>query len=151
MQKVKLVILQTKSTGLGIFTTEPIGEGKVVFVFGGDEKWAWEIEDEKLERCLQVGIDRYIVPRTHSAGWYINHSCKPNCYVSGKNKIVAIRNIDAGEEVTIDYSFNLAWEGFSMRCKCNSLNCREVIKDYFSLPERIRVNGRKYASKYLKS
>jgi hypothetical protein len=127
----------------------PINAEKVVLIFRGDEKWAWGIEEEKLERCLQVGIDRYIVPRPYSAGWYINHSCNPNCYVRGKNSIVAIRDINVSEEITIDYSFNVAWEGFNMECKCHASNCRGLIKNYFSLSETVRVNGIKYASEYL--
>jgi len=146
---VKLVILQTGSTGLGVFTLSLIGEGDDVFVFEGDEGWVWEIEEEKLQRCLQVGIARYIVPKPHSSGWYINHSCSPNCYVSRKNQIVAIRNIGPRDEITMDYSFNIAWEGFKMECRCKTSNCRSMIKDYFSLPENIRAAGRKYTSEYL--
>jgi len=146
---VKLAILETGITGLGVFALSPIEGGEEVFVFEGEERWAWEIEKEKLQRCLQVGIDRYIVPLLNSSGWYINHSCSPNCCVSRKNQIVAIRNIEAREEITMDYSFNVAWEGFKMKCKCKSPNCREIIKDYFSLPEDVRGTGKKYASEYL--
>ena len=148
---MKLAILQTGSTGSGVFTLLGIEEGDVVFVFEGDERWAWEIEEERLQRCLQVGIDRYIVPKPHSSGWYINHSCSPNSAVRGKNQIVAIRGIEPREEITMDYSFNIAWESFKMECKCKSSNCRGIIKDYLSLPENVRATGRKYTSEYLLS
>ena len=135
---------------MGVFTRARIREGEGILVFKGDERWAWEIAEEKLNRCLQVGIDRYILPDPHSSGWYINHSCSPNSYVVGTNQIVAIRDIEPREEITLDYSFNVVWEGFRMECKCQSSNCRGIIRDYFSLPEDIRVNGRNYASEYLR-
>ena len=148
---MKLAILQTGSTGSGVFTLSGIEEGDIVFVFEGDERWAWEIEEERLPRCLQVGFDRYLVPKPHSLGWYINHSCSPNCCVRGKNQIVAIRGIKPREEITMDYSFNIAWEGFKMECKCKTSNCRGIIIDYLSLPENVRATGRKYTSEYLLS
>ncbi len=145
----RLAILQTNGTGFGVFTLSRIVEGENILAFEGDERWVWEIAEEKLDRCLQVGIDRYIVPNPHSSGWYINHSCSSNSYVSGKNQIVAIRDIEPREEITMDYSLNVAWGGFRMQCKCHSSNCRNIISDYFSLPEKIRVIGRKHTSEYL--
>ena len=147
--EAKLAKLQTNGRSFGVFTLSRIAEGGNIFAFEGDERWVWEIAQEKLDRCLQVGIDRYIVPSPHSSGWYLNHSCISNSYVSGKDQIVAIRDIEPREEITMDYSLNVVWGGFRMKCKCQSPNCRSIISDYFSLPEDIRVNGRKYTSEYL--
>jgi SET domain-containing protein len=55
---------------------------------------------------------------------YINHSCKPNCYVSRRPPrafIVSQRMLGAGEEVTIDYDFG---PEFHERCSCGTPRCR---------------------------
>ncbi len=144
-----LTISKTPRTGLGVFALSNIAKDCLVFVFEGDELMAWDIEQDKLEHCLQLDFDKYIVPEVGSFGWYLNHSCDPNCYVKGKNQIVSIRDVKANEEITIDYSFNVGWKDFKMPCQCNSPNCRGMIRDYFSLPEELRKSNRKYASEFL--
>ena len=53
----------------------------------------------------------------------------------GKVFVVAIRPINAQEEIAWDYSTTLdlngAWE---MPCHCGSPQCRKVIKDFKTLP-----------------
>ena len=56
----------------------------------------------------------------------INHSCDPNCEVTGtglKIWIHAIKNINRDEELTYDYGFGFD-EGYKdFPCKCRSKNC----------------------------
>ena len=56
----------------------------------------------------------------------INHSCDPNCEVSGtglKIWVYAIRDIKKGEELTYDYGFGFD-EGYKdFPCRCRSKNC----------------------------
>ena len=144
-----LTIRKTLRRGLGVFALSNIAKDYGVFVFGGDEQIAWKIRQEKLEHCLQLDFDTYIVPQVGSFGWYLNHSCSPNCYVKGRNQIVSIKNIKPNEEITIDYSFNVGWRGFGMACNCDHPSCRSIISDYFSLPEDLKNNNREYASEYL--
>lgn len=72
---------------------------------------------------------------------YLNHSCDPNAYLHYEGPrcfIVARRPIEAGEEITCDYSINLAG-GDSWPCHCGAARCRGITTgDFFSLPEEIR-------------
>jgi len=56
----------------------------------------------------------------------INHSCNPNCEVSGtglKIWVFAIRDIKKNEELTYDYGFGFD-EGYKdFPCRCKSKNC----------------------------
>ena len=56
----------------------------------------------------------------------INHSCNPNCEVSGtglKIWVYAIRDIKKGEELTYDYGFGFDKDYRDFPCKCRSKNC----------------------------
>ncbi|MEM3112979.1 MAG: SET domain-containing protein-lysine N-methyltransferase [Candidatus Pacearchaeota archaeon] len=56
---------------------------------------------------------------------YINHSCSPNAEVEIENDriwIIAMRDINSGEEITYDYGYDLdEWEDHP--CNCGSKNC----------------------------
>lgn len=54
---------------------------------------------------------------------YFNHHCDANCLSPGTNFEIAVRDIEAGEQLTNDYgSLNLE---FVMECLCDSPNCRK--------------------------
>ena len=56
----------------------------------------------------------------------INHSCDPNCEVSGtglKVWVYAIKNIKKGEELTYDYGFGFDEYYKDFPCKCRSKKC----------------------------
>ena len=56
----------------------------------------------------------------------INHSCDPNCEVTGtglKIWIHAIKNINRDEELTYDYGFGFDEDFKNYPCKCKSKNC----------------------------
>src|SRR5687767_6809038 len=54
-------------------------------------------------------------------GAYLNHSCDPNAMRSGV-KVFAWRDIEAGEEITIDYRLN-AFGDERWECLCGSADC----------------------------
>jgi hypothetical protein len=117
----------------------------VVATFFGTPRWIWDIPEQEWPYTFQVGYDRYVLPRRNTRGRYINHSCEPNCVVSGRS-IIAERRITRGEELTFDYSTNVDWPGFRMDCACSSSKCRNVVKAYRFLPKRLKLRyGRNVA------
>jgi len=56
---------------------------------------------------------------------FVNHSCNPNARGSDRQDI-AIRIIEAGEEVTVDYAAEHV-PGLSLECNCQAPNCRGLI------------------------
>lgn len=60
----------------------------------------------------------------------VNHSCAPNARVrrSGEGlELVATRDIEAGEEVTTDYS-RTSPQGWEMECNCGEGRCVGVVR-----------------------
>ncbi len=56
----------------------------------------------------------------------INHSCNPNCEVSGtglKIWVYAIKDIKKGEELSYDYGFGYDEYYKDFPCRCGSRNC----------------------------
>jgi SET domain-containing protein len=59
---------------------------------------------------------------------YINHSCEPNAYMQilyGHVLFIALRDIQPGEEITIDYQSTL--HSNKKRCICGAPSCRGTI------------------------
>jgi SET domain-containing protein len=124
--------------GRGVFALRRLEPGELVWDYAGEEKGILQIPSELWQYCFQVERDRYIVPKKGSAGWFMNHSCEPNCVITGKTKIIALRRIEPGEEITFDYSTNVGWEGFSMECKCGKKACRKIVRSYGFLSDELK-------------
>ena len=59
---------------------------------------------------------------------FINHSCRPNCFVRilhGHVIFFALRDIAPGEEITMDYVNS--YHPDSKRCRCGAPDCRGTI------------------------
>ena len=59
---------------------------------------------------------------------HINHSCDPNTYVKtldGIRKVIAMRNIKLGEEITYDYAVNGYYDS-DTPCRCGSKIAEEL-------------------------
>ncbi len=56
-----------------------------------------------------------------------NHSCNPNTGYAGLN-VIALRDIMAEEELTIDYTSFLNDEMESFICNCGAENCKKIIQ-----------------------
>ena len=85
---------------------------------------------------------------------FFNHSCDPNAGVNGQIFLVAVRDINKGEEITFDYAMTISESVgsnivFEMDCNCGYENCRKKITENdWKLPElRERYAG--YFSQYI--
>ena len=94
--------------GWGSFAVERIPAGTSIAAFGG-----WVVTHDTLEtfshdrqgRSIQIDEDLYLVSdETPEAGDMLNHSCEPSCGLVGANVLVAMRDIEVGEELTFGYA-----------------------------------------------
>lgn len=76
----------------------------------------------------------------------INHSCNPNCeaWIVGRKIIIhALRDIQAGEELTFDYGFEVdCYEDHP--CRCGADNCKGYIvsrEQWQQLDERLKARN----------
>ena len=117
--------------GFGSFVVEPIASGETVAGFGG-----WVIDGQRLaelptyrqHRSIQVDDDLFLVSgEDPEPGDMLNHSCEPNCGLLGSQLLIALRDIEPGEELTFDYAMCDASDYDEFRCLCGLPTCREVI------------------------
>lgn len=115
--------------GWGVFATRAIPKGTIV--------WALDALDQQFspeqvaslppyaQRQLQIysytdGRGRTVLCWDH--GRFFNHSCAANCLSLGYDFELAVRDIEAGEELTDDYGTLNPGEPFP--CGCASAECR---------------------------
>ena len=86
------------------------------------------------EQCymIQIGPDLYFEPE--APGRYTNHSCAPNAAIKEDYVLVALTDIQAGEQICFDYSTTMSEDNWTMECRCGAPNCRGTIKDFGELP-----------------
>ena len=117
--------------GWGSFATERIPAGTTVAGFGG-----WVVTRTTLEtfsedrqgRSIQIDEDLYLVSdTTPEPGDMLNHSCEPSCGLVGATVLVAMRDIEVGEELTFDYATCDSSDYDEFTCLCGEPTCRGVV------------------------
>jgi hypothetical protein len=129
--------------GRGVFSTRGFNGGETIDTLKGrplNGGPTFPINICNEANLYQVGIRAYLDPEGTYFRW-INHSCKPNAMVRaarGSLKLLALRDIRAGEEVAFDYSTDMADDPWEMLCNCGAPNCRKVIKEFRFLPPALQ-------------
>ena len=126
-------------TGNGIFAIEPLKQGELLAVFGGNvyplEAFMALTEHER-SLSIQVEENLFLVPEHIGQGDYVNHSCDPNAGLSGQIALVALRAIRPGEEVCFDYAMSDTLPYDEFECACGAANCRgRVTGNDWRIPE----------------
>lgn len=150
--KSKVIDLPEKG-GKAVIASALINKNELVALWGGIIVGANELEklsDEEKGHTIQVHNGFYLAPISmDEPADFINHSCAPNCGISGQIALVAMRDIQSGEELTFDYSMSDSSAFDEFECACGATTCRQrVTKDDWLLPDlRRRYHG--YFSSYL--
>jgi len=118
--------------GHGVFATQPIAKGTIVYVKDVLETIIPNnsalIDDPRYQAI--VNKYTYIEPNGDRVlSWdiarFVNHSCNCNTLSTGFGFEIAIRDIAEGEEITDDYGMHNCLD--LMRCGCQSDNCRHEV------------------------
>jgi hypothetical protein len=124
--------LVDREIGLGVFATRRLPIGTIT--------WALDALDQRIpqERLDSLGslyrplIDRYAYLNGRGErilcwdiGRFMNHSCDANSISTGWDFDLAIRDIEAGEQITNDYALLNLDHAFA--CACGAAGCRGVV------------------------
>ena len=134
-------VRESRLHGLGVFATRPIARGARVIEYLGERVSHAEADRRYGDKdagdnhtflfivdartVIDAGVDG-------NEARYVNHSCEPNCESIIENRRVfidAIRDVEAGEELTYDYQIQREPDDppdidAIFACRCGFQRCR---------------------------
>ncbi|MFN8015402.1 MAG: SET domain-containing protein-lysine N-methyltransferase [Acidimicrobiia bacterium] len=120
--------------GLGSIAKEKIKAGEVLAIRGGNLLTAEQLEEldpvfgqssvQLLDNIFLAGSNEEERLATLLG---FNHSCEPNAHLRGQITCVASKDIEAGEEITVDYATAYTSPIQKFDCGCNAPTCRKTI------------------------
>jgi SET domain-containing protein len=123
----KIVVKHSPIHGRGVFATKRFEMGEVIIDWSG---YSEVLSDEAVK--LLPTEDRIFVSVIdgqnilfYPPARFVNHSSNPNARGSDSRDI-AIRVIEAGEEITVDYVAEQV-PGLSLECNGQAPNCRGLL------------------------
>jgi hypothetical protein len=129
--------------GFGVFATERIPKGTIIWVLDALDQRFDEARYEALKPAYAGVLDRFTYLNSKGERilcWdlarYMNHSCEATCLSPGLDFEIAVRDILPGQEITDDYA-SLNLDG-RFECGCGARGCRHTIRpeDFEALAPR---------------
>jgi len=118
--------------GCGVFARESIKKGELLSLWGGRILAEQELDPnipDFTQRILQIEEGFYLeTPASLEPSDCFNHSCEPNVGFTGQIGLVAMRDIEAGEELNFDYAMCDGTPYDEFDCYCGAENCRGRVK-----------------------
>jgi hypothetical protein len=162
-------LMESRIHGRGLYASRSIKAGTLVWEAKESQDDVWIELDE--EDFTSLDSDFYRVATTYfemnekgkyrgpkfpelierDASNFFNHSCNPNLWFVGDDRLYATRDIRAGEELAYDYATAKRLYPKSFTCHCKSKSCRKQIsyEDYKLEPLRKKY-GEHWVSHWLK-
>jgi hypothetical protein len=144
-----IYIGETEGCGLGIFAAKAFAKGTALVVdedgdyhqpgYSYAQVMAFGLD--LATHCFQVDHDRYLLPHG-SIDDLINHACEPTAGIrltARGYRLLALRDIAPGEQITYDYSTYIANPRERLHCACGSPACRGEIGPFRDLPPERRA------------
>jgi SET domain-containing protein len=127
-----LTIKKSLIEGQGCFSVARFMRGRKIAEYAGEKIPNAEANRRANRRRLRICAinNRWSLDgsRGGNGTHYMNHSCEPNAYMKilyGHILFMALRDIEPGEEITIDYESTL--HSNKKRCICGAPSCRGTI------------------------
>ena len=119
--------------GKGCFATRLFPKGRKIAEYTGEligaREVARRVRTRRKHRICALDYKRHLDgARGGNGTHYINHSCRPNCYMRvtrGHLLFMALRDIHPGEEITCDYVSTHHPDTY--RCRCKAEGCRGTL------------------------
>ena len=135
------ILEKSNIAGKGLVASAPIRHGEVVWQLDPSDpivhlpeiaQWPAQKQEDFAHFAFQLDDEDFVIPQ--GIDRYTNHSCDPNTWWSDNRTFVARKDIQAGEEVTYDYSTADILLDFQMVCHCGSNECRKMVtnRDYLN-------------------
>jgi SET domain-containing protein len=147
------VVAHPEKGGGGVFAREFVEAGERLMVWGGavvNRKQLDQLPAVLRSHSVQVEEDLYlasVIPDDPAD--FINHSCDPNAGLNGQIVIVAMRDIEPGEEVCFDYAMSDSSPYDEFDCQCGAAICRGRVTGQDWMRPDLQTRYRGFFSPYL--
>lgn len=127
--------------GFAVFARQPLEKDELICVWTGRAITYAEmlaLSGADKSHTIQVDEGAYLAPLTPQVepADCINHSCAPNTGIRGQISLVAMRPIQADEEITFDYAMADSTPFDEFSCSCGAPTCRgQVTGNDWQRPE----------------
>jgi hypothetical protein len=136
-----------------VLAREPIRSGETILAIGGDlvgqpSQYSIQLSDDlhiEVPMHVQSSQERM---HAHYPWRFLNHSCAPTAGLRGR-ELVALRDIDALEEITFDYDTSEYDMARPFRCRCGHCGGREI-RGFRHLTDAERRRRAPYLAPYLR-
>lgn len=143
-----IYIAETPDRGFGIFAARAFAAGSAIVVDEDGDYYAGVMTlAEALARgydlsqdLFQIGTDAFLLPNANLDD-FVNHSCAPSTglrLTPAGYRMIALRDIAPGDELTYDYSTYISGTPERMSCACGAAACRGTIGAFETLPRAVR-------------
>ncbi len=151
----KIQVRDNTLSGRGVVALAAIAKDEIVTIKSGHIVTRDELAQISAvvgDFALQIDDDFYLTPRTpdevNAMSVFINHSCDPNIGFRGQITYVAMRDIEAGEELCHDYAMERS-DDYFLECRCGSPVCRHQVSGGDWMLADLQSRYGQYFSTYL--
>jgi hypothetical protein len=155
-EQENIEVKETTGKGKSLFAKRNFKKDDIVFVVTG------EIVNYATDYTIPISENLKIEPRIPGGlSQFINHSCEPNVGIRNRTLLVAMRDIEQGEEILTSYAF-LGYEyghektidgkekkGLNLTCNCGTKSCNGQLQSYKEMSREWREKYKEYISDYL--
>lgn len=144
---MSLILRHSRIHSYGCYTDRRIRQGALVVEYVGERMSNEQADDlyDPFPNTYLFGLDggKRIIDG-YGVAAFVNHSCDPNCetdQIRSKMWIIALRDIEPGEELTYDY--NLYDSDFvdDAPCSCGAKACRGSLYSEKHLRKKAKKRG----------
>ena len=142
-----LEVRVTTAKGRSVFARRPYSQGETVVT-----SRRVSTTTERSVRSIQYDDQVHIY--MDEPALLLNHACDPNTGIANNEKesfnFIALRDIDAGEEITWDYE-TTEWDLVGIfDCQCEATQCRGQLRGFPSLDQALVHSYGAYIADYIK-
>lgn len=151
----RIEVRKSNIHGSGIFTNEPIKQREIVIVWGGVLFTERELCKGKVRpnSPVEVAMGVFLAEPINGETCedeLMNHSCYPNLWMVDEITLAAKRDIQKGEELTLDYAMFYSTTGvYEFECRCGSSVCRGAVTRNDWQREDLQQRYKNHFSPYL--
>ncbi len=122
-----------EAIGRTVYTLEDIPKDSIIVMGGAQVSSSTADVPPDTDFCTTYNEKHYLAPLDFddpTPNWFMNHSCESNIKIIGLFTLIARRDIESGEELTIDYgAVTASSRKWSMQCLQGCKDCRSIISN----------------------